>query len=395
MKKKKNTTNASRWYLMLEYVFFQNKQTKALRRKYHGDALVIYLKMMLCSLRSECILRFERYEDSFAEEVASEIDEDDIDLVESVIDFLKTHDLMIEKEKDVFYLPQASEMARWETRWAEQKRNQRAAKDGDADNVHDDADNVGVLISTDISTDTYRDTDIAISTAISVSEQEQKQKQTDSDSVSEGAPSAAAADRRAVAPVGYSVEDLTKLASDKKIKVTPEEIGLFHKETDRGTTLWNKPITDITRAFRGWVKSRRDNGIEYVEQIDSNDNVVDPDEPDKPDYSFSDDEIKAAKKYWDDRVQKLIRTGYFTSEDGRTDYHVRKKYPENYETLKEEYGEVALLEVQEYASRDAIRQAEADYYAEVWDCFIGSKWSPDPGFPDKMVKILDRNLSWL
>lgn len=64
------------WFKMKED-FFRDKAIKKLRKQAGGDTLtIIYLKMLLLSLRQNGRLLYEGVEDTFAEEIALDIDED-------------------------------------------------------------------------------------------------------------------------------------------------------------------------------------------------------------------------------------------------------------------------------------------------------------------------------
>ncbi|MCS4463376.1 phage replisome organizer N-terminal domain-containing protein [Clostridium botulinum] len=65
------------YWLKLKEDFFRQKEIKKLRKIAGGDTYtIIYLKMMLLSLKDEGKLFFEGLEDSFIDEIALEIDED-------------------------------------------------------------------------------------------------------------------------------------------------------------------------------------------------------------------------------------------------------------------------------------------------------------------------------
>lgn len=90
-KGKKKKGNITRWWLQLQFAFFQDKRVRALRRKYGDLSLIIYQKIMLKSLENNCRMRFEGLEDTFEEEIAVDIVEDEsekIPLIKKVMDFL-------------------------------------------------------------------------------------------------------------------------------------------------------------------------------------------------------------------------------------------------------------------------------------------------------------------
>ncbi|HIS69121.1 MAG TPA: phage replisome organizer N-terminal domain-containing protein [Candidatus Gallacutalibacter stercoravium] len=84
------------WWLKLPENFFQQKEIKAIRRQKNGDTLaIIYLEMQLASLQNGGVLTFEGFEDSFVEELAYQLEENEDD-VRSTIEFLKRHNLLVE-----------------------------------------------------------------------------------------------------------------------------------------------------------------------------------------------------------------------------------------------------------------------------------------------------------
>ncbi len=65
------------YWLKLKEQFFQDKAIKKLRRMAGGDTYtIIYLKLLLLGLRAGGNLYYDRIEDTFAEELALEMDED-------------------------------------------------------------------------------------------------------------------------------------------------------------------------------------------------------------------------------------------------------------------------------------------------------------------------------
>ena len=75
---------AKRYYwLKLKADWFSDKRIKKLRSIAGGDThTIIYLKMMLLSLKDEGKLYFEGVEDNFASEIALALDDDEYQLAE-------------------------------------------------------------------------------------------------------------------------------------------------------------------------------------------------------------------------------------------------------------------------------------------------------------------------
>lgn len=90
------------YWLQLKEDFFRQKEIKLLRKIAGGDTYtIIYLKMMLMSLKDEGKILFEGIGNSFAEEVALEIDED-IENVQVTFQYLLSKDLLQVSEYEGF-----------------------------------------------------------------------------------------------------------------------------------------------------------------------------------------------------------------------------------------------------------------------------------------------------
>lgn len=114
------------WWLKLKEDFFRQIEIKKLRKIAGGDTYtVIYLKMMLLSLKNEGHIAYECPESEFIENLALDIDEDE-ENVSVTVAFLRKHNLLVESdfESDVS-LPKAAEAIGSETAVAERVRKHR------------------------------------------------------------------------------------------------------------------------------------------------------------------------------------------------------------------------------------------------------------------------------
>nr|DAU60539.1 MAG TPA: Replication initiation and membrane attachment [Caudoviricetes sp.] len=114
------------WWLKLQEDFFRQVEIKKLRKIAGGDTYtVIYLKMMLLSLKSEGHIAYYCPENEFIENLALDIDEDE-ENVSVTVAFLRKHNLLVESdfESDVS-LPKAAEAIGSETAVAERVRKHR------------------------------------------------------------------------------------------------------------------------------------------------------------------------------------------------------------------------------------------------------------------------------
>lgn len=113
------------YWLKLKEDFFKDKEIKKLRRIAGGDTYtIIYLKLMLLGLRDEGKLYFDGIEDSFAEELALELDED-ADNVKMTLMFLLKVGLIQEVGESELYLTRLPECVGKETSKAELMRKKR------------------------------------------------------------------------------------------------------------------------------------------------------------------------------------------------------------------------------------------------------------------------------
>ena len=113
------------FWLKIDKKFFDNIFIKRLKTVPGGYTMtVIYIRLMLESLESDCILYYEGYFDNLKEELALKLDvsEDDIDMTMAY--FTKCGLIQIDEDKNA-ELPQAKALVESETNWANYKREQR------------------------------------------------------------------------------------------------------------------------------------------------------------------------------------------------------------------------------------------------------------------------------
>ncbi len=120
------------WWLKLQEDFFRQIEIKKLRKIAGGDTYtVIYLKMMLLSLKSEGRIAYDCSESEFVENLALDIDEDEENVAVAVA-FLQKHGLLIgtDSESEIT-LPKAAEAIGSETAAASRMRDMRNRKKAD------------------------------------------------------------------------------------------------------------------------------------------------------------------------------------------------------------------------------------------------------------------------
>ena len=120
---------AKRYYwLKLKEDFFKKKEIKKLRKLENGDTcILIYMKMLILSLENDNKLFFDNVEDSFADELSLELDED-VDDVKRTLDFLEKVNFMEVSDDSEYFLPQGTILTGSECSSAERVRKHRAKK---------------------------------------------------------------------------------------------------------------------------------------------------------------------------------------------------------------------------------------------------------------------------
>lgn len=113
------------YWIRLKTDFFKSLAMKKLRRIAGGDTYtIIYLKLQLLSADTEGVLYFEGVENTFAEEIASLLDEDE-DNVKVTLQFLQSVGLLEQKEEDEYLLTEVPFLIGGESESAERVRKHR------------------------------------------------------------------------------------------------------------------------------------------------------------------------------------------------------------------------------------------------------------------------------
>lgn len=124
MTEKKTKTKIYFW-LKVDKKFFDNIFIKRLKSIQGGYAMtVIYIRLMLESLSSDCILYYEGYFDNLAEELALKLDVSEDDINQTLAYFTKCGLIQIDSDNNA-YMAQAEAMVEQETNWASYKRSNR------------------------------------------------------------------------------------------------------------------------------------------------------------------------------------------------------------------------------------------------------------------------------
>ena len=121
--------NKRYYWIKLKEEFFTDKRIKRLRKISGGDTYtIIYLKLLLLSLKDEGKLYYDGVESDFIKELALTIDETDDDVMVTVNYLINQGLLEVVTENDEYYLTEIPNLIGSETAWAEKKRRYRQNK---------------------------------------------------------------------------------------------------------------------------------------------------------------------------------------------------------------------------------------------------------------------------
>ena len=253
-----------KWWLKIEYDFYLDKTTKILRRKCGELGIVLYQKMMLRSLADNFRITYAGLEESIAEEIATEIDEADVEAVERLLDFLGNHGLMVQEGEGTYYFPQAESLSSSEGASAERMRRHRGrASQSDGLSHSDGHSSQNSIIKEkqkQSNIQSYSNSYSYSSEYITDREEQSREEQSREEQAGPSLPSDRGAAEggaagAATASPRWSVSDLLDIRDRNKIDITDEGIKAFWAEREaQDWNLFGRPIDGITKALRGWVK---------------------------------------------------------------------------------------------------------------------------------------------
>lgn len=119
------------YWLKLKSTYFKQLNQVKMRRQKHGkDMQIIYLKLMLHSLDSNGEIYYEGVFGSLAEEIALKIDEENTDIVQETIDYLKENGMItvLSNDPESIAIPETLECTGSEAYSTERSRRCRDKK---------------------------------------------------------------------------------------------------------------------------------------------------------------------------------------------------------------------------------------------------------------------------
>lgn len=113
------------FWLKFDKKFFDNLFIKRLKSVSGGYAMtVIYIRLMLESLETDCVLYYEGYFDNLIQELALKLDVSEDDVSMTIAYFTKCGLIQIDTDGNAKF-PQAEALLEQETNWAQYKRKDR------------------------------------------------------------------------------------------------------------------------------------------------------------------------------------------------------------------------------------------------------------------------------
>ena len=288
------------YYFQFFKGFFSDPKIRRLEKRFGSDGIVVYLKLAELSLSSDgCIERHnEEVGESFAEEIAFNIDMDE-DLVANTIKFCMKIELIVpDVEDQLFHIPYITENLKTITYEGIKKRRQRARKkmehqnnggdsspsDIEGDTVHHKGDNVPIYknknqkLKQNIELENNDNQNYSLNSDILFDETDVSLY---GDSIAATGGAAEAATGTAATPLSES--ELVDLSEKHKVFLSDKGISAFSKATHGGTTTyWNEePSESPLKIMRAWAKKNRTSHPEWFkDQDEEKEAAADPE--DKP-----------------------------------------------------------------------------------------------------------------
>lgn len=223
------------YWLKLKEDFFRQKEIKKLRKLAGGDTYtVIYLKMLLRSLKDGGRLYYEGIEENFASELALDIDEDE-DNVKMAVAFLMANNILTQNQPDEYELLTAHEMTDSECDSAARVRRLRERK--------------ALLCNGDV---TARNVEIDIEKEIDKRDRDREKR------------------KRFTPPTQEDVEEYTK---EKGYTINAERFIAYYESN--GWRVGKNPMKDWRAAVRNWAARDRDDGKTQLDRAPQNNPALD------------------------------------------------------------------------------------------------------------------------
>ncbi|MCK1251378.1 DnaD domain protein [Streptococcus uberis] len=254
MTEKKTKTKIYFW-LKVDKKFFDNIFIKRLKSIQGGYAMtVIYIRLMLESLSSDCILYYEGYFENLAEELALKLDVSEDDINQTLAYFTKCGLIQIDSDNNA-YMAQAEAMVQQETDQASYMRNYRKQKKLERENLTSLDNNLTLLNSCK--------TEIEIKRDININTDIKSEEELDKEFNSAEANSLKIVSDYFQQEIGILTPNQLEQLSDY-ITITKMELEVIKTAITRAADNSKRSFGYVNSILRNW----RQNGIKTMVQVE-------------------------------------------------------------------------------------------------------------------------------
>ncbi|MEG9242613.1 DnaD domain protein [Streptococcus thermophilus] len=255
MTKNKTKTKVYFW-LKFDKKFFDNLFIKRLRDMSGGYAMtVIYIRLMLESLETDCVLYYEGYLDNLIQELALKLDVSEDDVNMTMAYFTKCGLIQIDTDGNARF-PQAEALLEQETNWSQYKRKQR--KVGHCPTKLDNVQPMSNHCPTEIEKEIEKEKELDIETEVEVEDRNRQMPSSAADGQSDFNIFEYYQER--IGPLdGYQMEKLKDY-----IDIDNMEIMLVKRAIDRAADNSKRSFGYINSILKSWSQ----NGIKTIAQQD-------------------------------------------------------------------------------------------------------------------------------
>lgn len=236
------------FWLKIDKKFFDNLFIKRLKNMPGGYTMtVIYIRLMLESLESDCILYYEGYFETLKEELALKLDVSEDDISMTIAYFTKCGLIQIDEDKNA-ELTQAKALVQQETNHAAYMREYRKQQQGKRENL--------TMLSDNLTTSTMCKTEIEIEIEKEIELEEEIDKKT----------SAAPA-----AEISSYYQSRIGVMDGQHYQILTDYLTLDGMELEVIKTAIDKAADNSKRSFsyiNSILKNWRQNGIRTMVQVE-------------------------------------------------------------------------------------------------------------------------------
>ena len=236
------------FWLKIDKKFFENLFIKRLKNMPGGYAMtVIYIRLMLESLESDCILYYEGYFETLKEELALKLDVSEDDISMTMAYFTKCGLIQIDEDKNA-ELPQAKALVQQETNHAAYMRSYRKEQQEKSKNL--------TMLPEDLTTLSMCKTEIEIEKEIELELEEEIEKKTSS------APTA---------EISNYYQKRIGIIDGQQYQILTDYLTLDGMELEVIKTAIDKAADNSKRSFsyiNSILKNWRQNGIRTMVQVE-------------------------------------------------------------------------------------------------------------------------------